>query len=123
MGDRALRRVSGETPFLDLIESGTAPRRERLLAPHPSLKPQAFLRRLVGALAPQPDALILDPFAGSGSTLAACEALGLPGIGVESDTEYFAMACAAIAGLSRVAVSTNGAKHAPASAVHGSFAR
>lgn len=100
-GTGALRRISQETPFLDLIESGPAPRRERALAPHPSLKPQAFLRRLVAALAPQPDALILDPFAGSGSTLAACEALGLGGIGIESDPEYFAMARGAIEGLSR----------------------
>lgn len=101
-GTGALRRVSDATPFLDVIESGTTPALERRLAPHPSLKPQAFLRRIVAAVAPMPGAVILDPFAGSGSTLAACEALGIRGIGVESDDAYFAMAKAGLPKLARL---------------------
>jgi DNA modification methylase len=103
-GTGALRRISDVTPFLDVIESGTTPRRERDIAPHPSLKPQAFLRRIVAAVAPMPGAVILDPFAGSGSTQAACEALGIRGIGLESDDAYFTMAQAALPKLARLRV-------------------
>lgn len=95
-GVGALRRVSEDTPFLDVIESETAPDAERRIADHPSLKPQRFLRRLTRAIMPADDGVLLDPFCGSGSTLAACEANGLCGIGIERDPTYFAMALEAI---------------------------
>ena len=66
------------------------------LAPHPSLKPQAFLRTLVRAVLPLGEGVVLDPFAGAGSTLAAAEALGYQSIGIEQDERYFAMAKEAI---------------------------
>jgi len=36
--------------------------------------------------------MVLDPFAGAGSTLAAAEAVGYASIGVEKDPEYFDIA-------------------------------
>src|SRR5215475_8410909 len=42
-----LRRPSAEQPFGDVIRSAPTRARERELAPHPSLKPQAFLRQVV----------------------------------------------------------------------------
>jgi len=39
---------------------------------------------------------ILDPFAGSGTTLVACAKLGRAGIGIELDPEYFDIACARV---------------------------
>ncbi len=95
-GVGGLRRISNDTPFLDVIESGTTPDRERALAPHPSLKPQAFLRRAINALLPIGKGIVLDPFAGCATTLAACEALRMEGFGIELDPEYFRMARAAI---------------------------
>jgi len=95
-GVGALRRVSEDTPFLDVIDSETAPEHERRIADHPSLKPQRFLRRLTRALMPTAQSVLLDPFCGSGSTLAACEANGLHGIGIERDPTYFAMAVEAV---------------------------
>jgi len=97
-GTGGLRRVSEATPFLDVIPSGLTPARERVIAPHPSVKPQVFLRQLVTAVLPvgTTDTPVLDPFAGSATTLAACEALGQPGIGIEKDPQYFQLAVAAL---------------------------
>ena len=95
----ALRRPTVAEPFTDVIASGRTPRDEKAVAPHPSLKPQAFLRQVARALLPLGTGTILDPFAGSGSTLAACEALGLNCIGVEIDPIYVAMAQVAIPAL------------------------
>lgn len=101
-GTGGLRRMSSETPFLDVIQSRPAPDREREIAPHPSIKPQAFLRTLVRALLPVGDGVILDPFAGSGTTLAACEASGVTGVGVEIDQIYFEMAKKAVPDLAAI---------------------
>jgi len=46
---------------------------ERKIAPHPSLKPQAFMRQLVRAALPLGRGVILDPFMGAGSTVAAAK--------------------------------------------------
>ncbi len=63
---------------------------------HPSLKPQAFLRQLARAALPLEEGVILDPFMGSGSTIAAAAACGLRSIGIESNPEYFQLATKAI---------------------------
>lgn len=103
-GTGGLRRISSETPFLDVVESGTTPERERALAPHPSVKPQAFLRRMVEALLPMGSGTIMDPFAGCATTLAACEAQGVKGVGIEIDAHYFKMASKAIPKLAALKV-------------------
>jgi len=95
-GTGGLRRLSDDTPFLDVIDSGTTPDKERELAPHPSVKPQSFLRQVVKAVLPTGDGTVLDTFAGCATSLAACEAVGVPGIGVELDPVYFKLAAAAI---------------------------
>ncbi|MGO9275160.1 MAG: site-specific DNA-methyltransferase, partial [Terriglobia bacterium] len=43
-----LRRLSPDQPFEDIIRSAPTRREERALAPHPSLKPQAFVQRAPG---------------------------------------------------------------------------
>lgn len=92
----ALRRTPDDRPFEDVIRSERTPRSERAIANHPSLKPQSFLRQLVHAALPLGDGIILEPFMGSGSTVAAAEALGLASIGIERHREYFEMAQDAI---------------------------
>ena len=87
-----LRRISTEEPFRDLIYSLPARGLERQIAPHPSLKPQHFLRQIVRASLPLGEGVILDPFMGSGSTIAAAAACGLKSIGLEVNPEFFAMA-------------------------------
>lgn len=92
----ALRRTTPHRPFGDVIESSPTRKGERAMAPHPSLKPQAFLRRIVHAALPLGEGVVLDPFAGAGSTLAACEHVGCASIGIEMDERYAEMAKTAI---------------------------
>ena len=94
-GTGGLRRTSKSRPFGDVIDSHPTRPAERRLAPHPSLKPQAFLRQLVHAALPLEGGVILDPFAGSGSTLAAANHLGYRSIGVELSSSYVEIATAA----------------------------
>ncbi|MBI3910176.1 MAG: site-specific DNA-methyltransferase [Armatimonadetes bacterium] len=108
-----LRRISAEEPFRDLIYSSPTRRNEYNIAPHPSLKPQHFLRQLARAALPLGEGVILDPFMGSGSTIAAACALGLHAIGLEISPEYFELALAAIPRLVALEVdevSGNGSK-------------
>jgi len=98
------RRLSRERPFGDVIKSSPTPKAERQVAPHPSLKPQAFLRALVRAALPLGQGVVLDPFAGSGSTLAAANAVGYDSIGLERDKDYVALAQRAIPKLSTLIV-------------------
>ena len=90
------RRISDQKPFGDVIISGPTRKQERELAPHPSLKPQDFMRQIVRAALPLGKGIILDPFAGAGSTLAAAEAVGYESVGVEQDDKYFSLASTAI---------------------------
>jgi site-specific DNA-methyltransferase (adenine-specific) len=96
------RRPSEERPFGDVIRSSPTTQRERKIANHPSLKPQSFLRQLVRASLPLGEGVVLDPFAGSGSTLAACNFVGYDSVGVEKDPVYAKMAAKAIEPLSRL---------------------
>jgi site-specific DNA-methyltransferase (adenine-specific) len=99
-----LRRLPENLPFTDLIEAGRTPREERDLADHPSLKPQSLLRDLIYAVLPLGKGTVLDPFMGSGSTIAAANALGVSCVGVEKNRAYFCAAPDAIERLSKVVV-------------------
>ena len=103
-GTGGFRRIGDDKPFGDVIASSPTRAAERKLGNHPSLKPQAFLRQLVRGVLPLGQGVVLDPFAGSGSTLAAAEAVGYDSIGVERDAEYFALAVQAIPRLAAMPV-------------------
>lgn len=100
-----LRRISDDKPFEDLIQSERTPRKERDIADHPSLKPQSFMRRIVHASLPLGAGIVVDPFMGSGSTIAACEAIGVQGIGVERFKDYFDLASKSIPRLQAIQIS------------------
>lgn len=102
-----LRRVSDTKPFGDVIKSQPTRSHERELAPHPSLKPQAFLRNVVRAMLPFGEGVVLDTFAGAGSTLAAANAVGYQSVGVELDPHYVKVAVDAIPRLTRFSVSVS----------------
>jgi DNA modification methylase len=54
---------------------------------HPTVKPTDLMRWLVRLVTP-PGGVVLDPFAGSGSTLVAARAEGVRCIGIEREEEY-----------------------------------
>lgn len=91
-----LRRRADGKPFSDVILSERTPKRERAIANHPSIKPQSLLRQLVVAALPLGEGVVADPFLGSGSTVAAAEAMGVQCIGIERFADYYDMALQAI---------------------------
>ena len=103
-GTGGFRRPCVDRPFGDVIVSSPTRPAKRALAPHPSLKPQAFMRQLVRGVLPLGTGVVLDPFAGSGSTLAAAEAVGYKSIGVELDQEFFDLARVSISKLAALKV-------------------
>jgi DNA modification methylase len=112
-GTVGLRRISPTEPFKDVIVCSPTRAAERALAPHPSLKPQRFMRKLVRAALPLGLGIVYDPFAGSGSTLAAAEAVGYASIGTERDVQYFAMARSAFPSLSNLEIGDRWVRSAP----------
>lgn len=103
-GTGGFRRPSEERPFGDVIRSHPTPSSEKRIAPHPSLKPQAFLRQVVRGVLPMGTGVIYDPFSGSGSTLAAANAVGYSSVGTEKDGEYVDLADTSIPLLTKLKV-------------------
>ena len=58
---------------------------------HPTQKPIQALEPLIAAFCPT-GGVVLDPFAGSGSTLEAAQRLGRKWIGIELSAEYHSIA-------------------------------
>lgn len=53
---------------------------------HPCIMPVEVMKRVINTL-PR-DAIVVDPYLGSGTTLVACKELGYDGVGVEMSREY-----------------------------------
>jgi len=64
---------------------------------HPCVKPISLMKYLLKLLQPPKDGLLLDPFAGSGTTIVAAKSLGFNAIGIEKSEEYSKIAKARIA--------------------------
>ena len=72
---------------------------------HPTVKPVALMRWLVRLVTP-PGGLVLDPFAGSGSTGVACRQQGFRYLGIDLNPEYVRIARARIASARPISTST-----------------
>lgn len=59
--------------------------------PHPCPKPSQVMRWLVGLFAPR-NGTVLDPFAGTGTTLCAAQRAGCAAIGIEIEERYCELA-------------------------------
>lgn len=55
---------------------------------HPALFPAALASRIIECFAAPGDKVVLDPFAGLGSTLIAATQAGMQGIGIELNADY-----------------------------------
>jgi len=58
---------------------------------HPTQKPEAVMRWILNTYT-EPNALVLDPYLGSGTTLTACIQTGRRGWGIEREPKYFSIA-------------------------------
>lgn len=84
-----LRRLLTDKPLPEAIPSTRTPAVETEISDHPCLKPQQFMRVVVRALLPLGEGILLDPFMGSGATIAAAEAVGYYSLGIEIDQDYY----------------------------------
>jgi len=65
---------------------------EEVRLKHPAIFPEMLVERLIETFLPLQGEVILDPFAGSGSTIVTAEKMGKTGLGVELSEEYAALA-------------------------------
>lgn len=63
---------------------------------HPTEKPDALLQTLLSVVCPA-NSVVLDPFAGSGSTLTAAASIGRKAIGIEADERFCEVAALRLA--------------------------
>lgn len=62
--------------------------KDRAGSKHPTVKPIKLMRYLVRMVTPR-NGLVLDPFAGSGTTLMAARLEGFASVGIEQDAQYY----------------------------------
>jgi site-specific DNA-methyltransferase (adenine-specific) len=88
--------------FKSIIYSAKASKRDRGVGNnHPTVKPVALMEYLI-TMVSTPGATILDPFAGSGTTLVAAKQAGRNAIGIELSPEYAAIAERRVAGVPKM---------------------
>ena len=94
--NRAYHDSGGASRFFPVFKyQAKAPKRERPVierpdgskVQHPTVKPLALMSWLVTLITP-PGGTVLDPFAGSGTTLQAARDKGFHGIGIEADPDH-----------------------------------
>ena len=73
------------TPLGDVWDIGIVAPVARERTGYPTQKPEALIERLVQACT-EPGDLVLDPYVGSGTTLAVCHRLGRPAVGVDASS-------------------------------------
>ena len=93
-GDKISQKVSGHTggdtgTASRFFYSAKASKADRYNSKHPTVKPVALMQWLVRMVTPK-GGTVLDPFAGSGTTLQAAALEGFAAIGIEKEAEYVA---------------------------------
>lgn len=86
-----MKALNGGKQMRNYWDIPLTPMRERLHGRHPSQKPIRLMERIVLA-GTNPQDLVIDCFAGSGSTLLACDRLDRRWVGIERDKEYSTLA-------------------------------
>lgn len=88
------------TPLGDVWEIGIVAPVARERTGYPTQKPEALLERLLEACT-EPGDLVLDPYAGSGTTLAVARRLGRRAVGIDCGAEALAIARDRLSALGR----------------------
>ena len=99
-----LRRTANNKPFSDVLYTGKTIKKERFICNHPNIKPQNLMRKLVYSALPLGQGIIVDPFMGSGSTLAAALYCGYEAIGIEKEADFYHLAKESIIPLSKIEI-------------------
>jgi site-specific DNA-methyltransferase (adenine-specific) len=60
---------------------------------HPAVFPKLLVERCIKLAGYNNDTVVCDPFLGSGTTLVVAKRLGIKGVGIELDPEYFEYSC------------------------------
>ncbi len=83
------KTINKDGSFQSNILEGFSRSAEESFDAHCTIKPLALVRRLIDLFVPRsPRNIVLDPFAGSGTTLVAAAELGYPYLGIEIEEEY-----------------------------------
>lgn len=86
-GDRGHTDSGGASRFFYVPKAGSNERPRDGEVAHPTVKPLELMRYLVKLVTP-PGGTVLEPFAGSGTTLEACVVEGFQVIGIELTEDY-----------------------------------
>jgi site-specific DNA-methyltransferase (adenine-specific) len=92
----AMRRQNGGKQMKSVWRLLPPDASEKTFGKHPTQKPVALLSRIILA-STQPDALVFDPFMGSGTTGVAALLAGRRFVGIESDAGHFSLAQSRVA--------------------------
>lgn len=95
-GDAVYNRIFGHLGRDFLVVASTHGDPYKGPEAHPCPKPQPVLDWLVGLFG-SPERPILDPFAGTGTTLVAARRAGVPSIGIEREERYCELAARRLA--------------------------
>ncbi len=88
-GIGALKTILSDGSFQSNILEGYSKGSDEKFDVHCTIKPLDLTRKLLETLVPlEKENIILDPFAGTGTTLVAAEKLGLDYIGIEIEPNY-----------------------------------
>ncbi len=109
-GGRRLRSSSTDeatpgVPMGDVWDIGVIAPVSRERTGYPSQKPEALLERVIGALSNEGD-WVLDPYAGSGTTLAVARRMGRRAAGIDERAVALETAAARLRGLAPLAEGT-----------------
>ncbi len=93
-GRRRANNLDGKTWTRNSISiwSDIRKTQEEVALKHPALFPIALVTRLIESFTTDQDRVVLDPFAGVGSTIVAAQRLGKQGIGIELSSEFAGLA-------------------------------
>jgi modification methylase llaDCHIB len=86
-----MREFNDGKQMKDVWSGSLTPKREKTFGKHPTQKPLYLLERMILASTKE-NALILDPFMGSGTTAVACKKLNRNFIGIEKESEFVELA-------------------------------